>query len=476
MKTKIGERTNKPKVSGVKGFLKAYPGAVLLLALIVIGGIGFGAMSLVSGSEKEDETVLEQKEELTNTNPAEQQEEQTGERIAKTLEEAGEELLAAGAQGVEFEAEEDSLKVHVILDEEVNEEEVGFMDAVVRELLSDDTFVQTHLFEETEENVLKSYAVQYWLGEDSEEASYTSAATYSSSASRKGGMLYLLQKAWSGPDAVVKEEEATEETPNNTTAEAGTTTPANNSTSENQTQGSTQENSSASNSTQTTENTESKNELTTKETEESIASSSDSLKQKAKKAHDSINSDIIGWINIPNTKIDLPVTHTSNNSYYMNHNIYKQYDNNGAILADYECNFSKGLPTNTILYGHNWHNYLAPLADENPNDIMFDEVHKFADADFAAKTPYIYFSTTSKDYKWQVFAAFYTNISWTDYIYAYPNSTKMSNIISTAKSKSLHNYGVSVSTSDKILTLSTCTRMMGNNNQYRFVVMAKLVG
>ena len=52
----------------------------------------------------------------------------------------------------------------------------------------------------------------------------------------------------------------------------------------------------------------------------------------------------------------------------------------------------------------------------------------------------------------------------------------MKNIISTAKSSSLHDFGVSVSTSDKIISLSTCTRMKGNTNQYRFVVMGKLVG
>ena len=107
---------------------------------------------------------------------------------------------------------------------------------------------------------------------------------------------------------------------------------------------------------------------------------------------------------------------------------------------------------------------------------MFDEVHKYADATFAGNHPYIYFSSTEKNYKYQVFAAFYTHINWTDYLYCYPNATRMKNIISTAKSSSLHDFGVSVSTSDKIISLSTCTRMKGNTNQYRFVVMGKLVG
>ncbi len=104
---------------------------------------------------------------------------------------------------------------------------------------------------------------------------------------------------------------------------------------------------------------------------------------------------------------------------------------------------------------------------------MFAQLAAFHYLDVAQKTPFIYFSTTSKDYVWQVFAAFYTEATWTDYIYAYPSN--FANVIKEAKARSLHNYNVSVTTSDKILTLSTCTRIYGNHNNQRFVVMAKLV-
>ena len=228
--------------------------------------------------------------------------------------------------------------------------------------------------------------------------------------------------------------------------------------------------------TTTTPSTEAAADKKAPSKEEEIKASTTNLASKAKQYKTSINSDIIGWLNIPGTGIDYPVTHTNNNTYYMNHNIYKQADRDGALLTDYECNFKNGLPTNTVIYGHNWNNYLAPLADNNPKDKMFDEVHKYADATFAGNHPYIYFSTTEKNYKYQVFAAFYTHVNWTDYLYCYPNATRMQNIISTAKKSSLHDFGVGVSTSDKIISLSTCTRMKGNTNQYRFVVMAKLVG
>ena len=154
---------------------------------------------------------------------------------------------------------------------------------------------------------------------------------------------------------------------------------------------------------------------------------------------------------------------------------YKQHDFWGSLVADYECNFSAGLPTNTIIYGNNFTNTLAPYSDNNPNDKMFAEIHKYVDEIFAKDHTYIYFATPEKSYKYQVFAAFYTHQSWTDYIYAYPNANRLSNIINTATEQSLYDFNVDVGTNDKIISLSTGTNGKGNTSDYRFVVMGKLI-
>ena len=483
MKTKIGEKTNKPKVHGLKGFLKAYPGAAVLAGLVIAGGLGVGAMTMIGGEDEivldNDKAVVEESAENTENKVPEEKEEV----VAKSTEEVVEEIMAAGANNATFSASDDGVKVDIVVSEEMSSEEIETLDAVVKELISDPAFVQVNLFDNTEEKLIKSYEINYMLGEESEEAAYASTVAYSSGPSRKGGMLYVLQKAWAGPEALKVEEESgdTVVLENQTPASTETTTPTtNNTTGTTETQTGSTETPAATETPATTE-TPAKTEATTTQnkvtaSEEEIKASTTNLASKAKQYKTNINSDIIGWMQIPGTGIDYPVTHTNNNTYYMNHNIYKQSDRNGALLVDYECNFNKGLPTNTVVYGHNWNNYLAPLADNNPNDKMFDEVHKYADATFAGNHPYIYFSSTEKNYKYQVFAAFYTHINWTDYLYCYPNATRMKNIISTAKSSSLHDFGVSVSTSDKIISLSTCTRMKGNTNQYRFVVMGKLVG
>ena len=69
------------------------------------------------------------------------------------------------------------------------------------------------------------------------------------------------------------------------------------------------------------------------------------------------------------------------------------------------------------------------------------------------------------------FACFYSE--GTDcYINAEGN---ISSVISGAQSRSRHIFNVDVNSSDKLLTLSTCTRFYGNTDNQRFVVMARLL-
>ena len=59
--------------------------------------------------------------------------------------------------------------------------------------------------------------------------------------------------------------------------------------------------------------------------------------------------------------------------------------------------------------------------------------------------------------------------------YNYADGAVVDQIISTAKAKSIHDFGVSVGANDQIVTLSTCTRVLGPGDNQRFVVMAKKV-
>ena len=199
----------------------------------------------------------------------------------------------------------------------------------------------------------------------------------------------------------------------------------------------------------------------------------ESLADKAAEFKTTNNDDTIGWI-----RVDYPVVYKAgveNYAYYESKGYDKQYSKDGVIWADYECTFPE-LSQNTTLYGHNWHNIYTPRTQANmqANDLMFSLVMSYNYTDFAQENPFIYFSTTEQDYVFQVFASYYTDLNF-GYNYAQMSQEDFQKVIAEAKAKSLSNYNVPVTSEDKIVTLSTCTRVHGNTNNQRFVVMAKLV-
>lgn len=192
------------------------------------------------------------------------------------------------------------------------------------------------------------------------------------------------------------------------------------------------------------------------------------------------NSHTVGWLKVPGTNINYPVIqHPSDNNAFLSIGYDMNYSYNGVIWADYEDKIGDRtqLSENTVIYGHNWTNYSATPAIARSSDVMFAQLTSFHHLDFAQNNQFVYFSTEEEQMVWQIFAAFYTG-SDNDFYYISCNmdAGSLQYIIDEARSRSEHNYDVEVSSSDKILTLSTCTRRfpaLGKNQ--KFVVMAKLI-
>lgn len=185
------------------------------------------------------------------------------------------------------------------------------------------------------------------------------------------------------------------------------------------------------------------------------------------------NNDFVGWITVPNTAINHPVVQGEDNSYYLRRDFYKQYLRRGTIFMDYR-NDPENLNVNTILYGHN---YL--------DSTMFSDLEKYKDIEFYKTAPVIEFNTIYGDYKWKVFAVFLTTASPEldngyvfNYIYPFMTESSTEEFIAEVAKRSLYDTGVDVLPTDKILTLSTCTRDMDitrKQEDARCVVMARLV-
>lgn len=86
-----------------------------------------------------------------------------------------------------------------------------------------------------------------------------------------------------------------------------------------------------------------------------------------------VNSDVFGWITVPNTNISYPLVYHTNTNYYTSLGYYKEPSRNGVIWADADTRFdSSGEVTsrNLVLYGHNWTNCWRPVRIGNPADVM----------------------------------------------------------------------------------------------------------
>jgi len=185
----------------------------------------------------------------------------------------------------------------------------------------------------------------------------------------------------------------------------------------------------------------------------------------------------IGWINIPGTSINNAVMQSTNNDYYLYRTESGAYSSYGCYFADYECKFGSrsALSPNTVIYGH----HIDTGVGDAPNNIKFGQLFKYKDYSFASSHPYIYFSTASEKMTWQVFAVFYVNLA-TDRQVNLVRNIDPASLANFGKSRSIFNFNVPVSSSDKILTLYTCsyrdgTFRSGRSANIRFIVMAKLI-
>jgi sortase B len=202
------------------------------------------------------------------------------------------------------------------------------------------------------------------------------------------------------------------------------------------------------------------------------------------------NSDVIGWLYIPGTNINEPVVMDSvePNSYYeartwdgVNYpgNDFTNFKIT-ATFADRRTRVGSNWGSasrNTVLYGHNWTNLRNPLdIGTNNNHVMFGQLPSFVDQTFAQTHPYIYYSTGANEGIWKVFAVYYCELS-SAFPYNTPNPTPEAFAASLKefKDRSIYDFSTDVNSNDRILTLSTCTRVYGDHGNQSYVVMARLL-
>lgn len=172
------------------------------------------------------------------------------------------------------------------------------------------------------------------------------------------------------------------------------------------------------------------------------------------------NPDTIAWINVNNTNINYPVVQTTDNDYYLNHSFDKSNNEAGWVFMDYRNN-KNFQNKNTIIYAHS-----------RLNKTMFGSLSKvLKESWYKNKDNHIIrISTPEVNSLWQIFSV-YTIKEENYYITTnFTNTTDYEKFLNTIKNRSKHNFNTTLSTTDQILTLSTCY-----SDTERTVVHAKLI-
>lgn len=172
------------------------------------------------------------------------------------------------------------------------------------------------------------------------------------------------------------------------------------------------------------------------------------------------NSDTVGWININNTNINYPFVQAKDNKYYLTRAFDKSYNEAGWLFLDYR-NSKDFSNKNNIIYGHS-----------RLNKTMFGSLHNVLSSNWYnnKNNHIIRLSTQTENTMWQIFSVYKVPVETYYLTTDFDNSSSYSKFLKTIKDRSVHSFDVNVSSSDKILTLSTCS-----NNNKRVVVHAKLI-
>ena len=173
----------------------------------------------------------------------------------------------------------------------------------------------------------------------------------------------------------------------------------------------------------------------------------------------SVNSDVIGWIYVPDTEINYPIVHTSDNDYYLDHLVDRTQNPAGAIFLDTR-NPSDFSDLHSIIYGHHM-----------KNGSMFAALKGYKKQDFFDGHKTGYLITQDAAYSIDFFAGHVANVEENVWQLDFDDAADFDNWIKSLKEVSAFKSDVEPQYGDRIFTLSTCSYEF---DDARFVLSGKL--
>lgn len=180
------------------------------------------------------------------------------------------------------------------------------------------------------------------------------------------------------------------------------------------------------------------------------------------------NQHMVGWITVPDMKINYPVVQTPEQpNYYLHRDFNGNEAACGCPYVQENCDVDKP-SDNLIIYAHNM-----------KNGTMFGELDKFQRKDFWDTHRTLSFDTLAEKRTYEIVSVFKT-VAESDSPVAFPyyqfvdaeGEEAFDAFVERSKELSLYDTGVSAVYGDKLITLSTCEYSRKNG---RLILLAKQV-
>lgn len=177
--------------------------------------------------------------------------------------------------------------------------------------------------------------------------------------------------------------------------------------------------------------------------------------------------DVVAWIQVPDTNINYAVMQSGADTaedFYLTHNEAGEKKRSGSIYIQ-KYNHADFSDPNTILYGHNM-----------ANGSMFANVHKFKKKDFFNSHEYLYVYLPGHVLTYRIYSLFTHNPRHLLWAYDFETEEGIQRFIDKTLNPNTSTRrvreGVSPTTADRLITLSTCVD--GSDDTDRLLLVAVL--
>lgn len=180
-----------------------------------------------------------------------------------------------------------------------------------------------------------------------------------------------------------------------------------------------------------------------------------------------VNEDVYAWIRIEGTNIDYPVVQSlEDDKFYLEHTWEKKAAPEGAIFTQ-ACNAKNFTDFNTVIYGHQMGDRI---------ETMFHNLSLYLDEGFMETHPEITVYTREHVLTYRVFAAVVYDdrhlVQSFNYVMDKERQRFLDSILNSRDLRNRYSEEEEVSTSDRILSLSTC---IAGEPKHRLLVEAVLI-